>query len=293
MSEAYFPRVQTVTGALPVSLIQGAVLPGEHLRTDTRWGTGGESDPYRWLDEETHVTSELAGLGREQGLALVVEHTCLGMGRDVAALARVATAARIAVVAATGFAPEPFSGDLIRRYGVDDLTADLLKEIGTGLDGTAARPGVIVAAAWDERPTPAEARAITAAARASARTDLPVAADGLDVLESLLAEGLPPARLSARAADPLVQRKIAESGAYVAVTEAEHALALVEAGHAARVLISAGVSRQGHLRAYGGRGYGRLFDEVVPALGAAGTGPDVVELITHHNPLRWLTGLDR
>ncbi|WP_433218245.1 aryldialkylphosphatase [Microtetraspora malaysiensis] len=293
MSEAYFPRVQTVTGALPVSLIEGPVLPGEHLRTDTRWGTSGDSDPYRWLDEETHVTSELAELGRERGLALVVEHSCLGMGRDVTALARIATAARVAVVAATGFAPEPFSGDLIRRYGVDDLTADLLKEIGTGLDGTAARPGVIVAATWGEQPTAAEARALTAAARASARTDLPVAADGLDVLEALLAEGVPPTRLSARSTDPLVQRKIAEAGAYVGVTEAEHALALVEAGHAAHVLLSSGVSRQGHLRDYGGHGYGRLFDEVVPAMRAAGTEDSTLELITCRNTLRWLTGLDR
>ncbi|MEV0969566.1 aryldialkylphosphatase [Microtetraspora glauca] len=293
MSEAYFPRVQTVTGALPVSLIEGPVLPGEHLRTDTRWGTGGESDPYRWLDEEAHVTSELTDLGREQALALVVEHTCLGMGRDVTALARVATAARVAVVAATGFAAEPFSGELIRRYGVDDLTADLLREIGTGLDGTAARPGIIVAAAWGETPTPAEARAITAAARASTRTELPVAAEGLDILERLLAEGVPPGRLSARAADPLVQRKIAESGAYVAVTDAEHALALVEAGHAARILLSSGVSRQGDVRAYGGHGYGRLFEELLPALRAAGTGEDTLALITHRNPLRWLTGLDR
>ncbi|GLX02815.1 aryldialkylphosphatase [Microtetraspora sp. NBRC 16547] len=293
MSEAYFPRVQTVTGAVPVSLIEGPVLPGEHLRTDTRWGAGGESDPYRWLDEEAHVTSELTELGREQGLALVVEHSCLGMGRDVAALARVATAARVAVVAATGFAPEPFSGDLIRRWGVDDLTADLLREIGTGLDGTAVRPGIIVAAAWGATPTPAEARAITAAARASTRTGLPVAAGGLDVLEALLTEGVPPTRLSAWAADPLIQRKIAESGAYAAVTDAEHALALIEAGHAARILLSSGVSRQGHLRDYGGHGYGRLFQQVLPVLRAAGTGEDVLELITHGNPLRWLTGLDR
>ncbi|MEV4461237.1 phosphotriesterase family protein [Microbispora sp. NPDC004025] len=289
MSGAYFPRIQTVTGAVPVSEIDGPVLPYEHLRTDTRWGIGVDSDPHRWLDEERYVLTEVKHLGREQALGLVVEHSCIGMARDPAALARISMASRVPIVAATGFAAQPFAGEAITRYGVEDLTADLLHEIGAGLDGTGARPGVIVTASWDEAPTPAEERAVTAAARASLRTDLPVATGGLELLELLLSQNVPARRLAARTGDPLAQRKIAETGAYVSVDDSEDVLTLLDAGHAERVLLSSGVRLREHLSGYGGQGYGRLFSSVLPALREAGVDDGTLRLITHDNPLRWLT----
>jgi predicted metal-dependent phosphotriesterase family hydrolase len=292
MFEAQFPRIQTVTGAMPVSAFDGPVLPHEHLRTDTRWGVGVESDPCRWLDEETHATAELKKLGLDHALNLVVDHSCLGMARDPAALARIAVGSRISVVASTGYAAEPFSAELIRRYGVDELTAELLKDIGAGLEGTSSRPGLIVAATWGEAPTQAEERAVLAVARASLRTDLPVATEGLGTMEILLTSGVPAKRVSTRAADPLVQRKIAEWGSYVSVTDPEHVLALLEAGHADRVLLSSGVSRQSHIEAYGGHGYARLFRDVLPALSEAGVDEGTIRLITERNPIRWLAGLD-
>jgi phosphotriesterase-related protein len=292
MLEAHFPRIQTVTGAMPVSVFDGPVLPHEHLRTDTRWGVGVESDPKRWLDEETHVTAELKRLGLDHAVNLVVDHTCLGMARDPAALARIAVGGRIAVVAATGYAAEAFSSELIRHQGVDDLAAELLRDIGAGLEGTSARPGLIVAGTSGDTPTQAEERAIAAVTRAALRTDLPVAVDGLGTMEILLTSGVPVRRLSARTTDPLVQRKIAEWGAYVSVTDPEHALALLEAGHADRILLSSGVSRQEHIEAYGGQGYARLFRSVLPALVEAGVDENTLRLITERNPLRWLAGLD-
>ncbi|MBP2705342.1 aryldialkylphosphatase [Microbispora sp. RL4-1S] len=290
MPGAYFPRIQTVTGALPVAGIEGPILPYEHLRTDTRWGIGVDSDPNRWLDEERHVLAEIRSLGRERGLGLVVEHSGAGLARDPALLARLAMAGRVPVVAATGFGPEPFAGDLIRRHGVDDLTSDLLHEIGVGLDGTGVRPGLITATSWDDTPTAAEERAVTAAGRASLRTDLPVAAGGLEVLELLLTQNVPAGRISARAADLVTQRKIAETGAYASVSDPEAVLALLDAGHAERVLLSSGVSRRDHLAEYGGPGYGRMFDEVIPALLRTGVDEETVTLVTHANPLRWLAG---
>jgi len=290
MLGASFPRIQTVTGAVPASEVTGPILPHEHLRTDTRWGIGVPSDPHRWLDEERYVVAEIRDLGLEHGLGLVVEHTCLGMGRDPAALVRISSACRVPVVAATGIAPEPFSAELIRPCGLDDLTAGLLREIGAGFDGSGVRPGLIVASCWGEAPTKAEERAILAAARAARRSGLPVVAHGMEPLELLLSHGVPPHRLCGVAADVPAQRKIAETGAYVSVREAEHVLALLEAGHGERVLLSSGVSRRDHLAGYGGHGYGRLFDTLIPALGDAGVGEGTIRLITRENPVRWLAG---
>ncbi|MEV4090291.1 aryldialkylphosphatase, partial [Nonomuraea fuscirosea] len=92
-------------------------------------------------------------------------------------------------------------------------------------------------------------------------------------------------------------RKIAEAGAYVSLGSlglgheqvARIALGLIEDGHAERLLISTGVNRVAQVGKYGGPGYAHLFDALLPRLREAGTGEDVLRLITHTNPLRWLT----
>ncbi len=140
-------------------------------------------------------------------------------------------------------------------------------------------PGIIVSASHDETPTPAEERAAVAAARASLRTDLPVATSGLALLETLLHHKVPAKRVNVRTADPLAQRKICETGAYVTVTCPDDVFTLLDAGHGERVLFSAGVTRRGYLAPYGGEGYAKLFDvEGVP------------DLVTRVNPVRWLAG---
>lgn len=67
-------------------------------------------------------------------------------------------------------------------------------------------------------------------------------------------------------------------------------LALVEAGHADRALLSCDVSRHGYLRSAGGQGYGHLFAAFLPRLRAAGADDDLIDLLTRRNPLRFLTG---
>ncbi|MFD5646430.1 phosphotriesterase, partial [Streptomyces anulatus] len=67
-------------------------------------------------------------------------------------------------------------------------------------------------------------------------------------------------------------------------------LALVEAGHADRALLSCDVSRHGYLRSEGGQGYGHLFAAFLPRLRAAGADDDLIDLLTRRNPLRFLTG---
>lgn len=294
--------LRTVTGPVLVTAVTGAVLPHEHLRTDMRWAAGIPSDPYRWLDEEQAVVTEMRGL-RTTGepLGLIVELTSLGMGRDAASLARIAAAGRVPVIAATGLSTGPFAdtGDA----DVETLTARLMSDILDGMDDTGVFPGVIgEVGCWGPRPTPAEERALRAAARAAQSTRLSVATygqDGLGMLELLMIEGLPASRVSVgcTATDPAVIRKIAESGAYVSLGSiglgaertAAVALDLIGEGHAGRLLLSSGVNRVAHLGKYGGPGYAHLFTDVLPRLRAAGVPEETLRAITHDNPLRWLT----
>jgi phosphotriesterase-related protein len=293
--------LRTVTGPVRAAAVNGAVLPHEHLRTDMRWAAGIDSDPYRWLDEESTVTAELRELRQSDELGLVVDLTCLGMGRDAAALARIAAGSRVPVIASTGLFAEPFTnaGD----EDVDTLTARLLEEILSGVDGTGVFPGVIgEVGSWGAEPTRLEERCLAAAARAGLQSRLPVATHGknaLALLEILLGENLPGARVAVGYAgtDLGAARKIAEAGAYVSLgvlglgpdQTARIALGLIEDGHAERLLISTGLSRVAQVQRYGGPGYAHLFHALLPRLREAGAGEDVIRLLTHDNPLRWLT----
>ncbi|GIH94438.1 aryldialkylphosphatase [Planobispora siamensis] len=297
------PVIRTLTGALSPAEITGAVLPGEHLRTDTRWGVGVDSDPHRWLDEEQSVIAELQGLRRSDDLGLVVDAACVGAGRDVSALARITSASRVAVVAATGFFAGPFLPSWTAEADVDELTRHLMGEIGQGLDGTSAKPGLIgQIGAWSGEPTPVEERCAAAAARASLASGLPVAVHrrgGLALMELLLAEGLPAHRVSVGDAgtDSAVPHKIAEAGGYVRLTSVgadrlRDALDLIAAGHAHRLLLGSGLSRVAEIERYGGPGYGHLFRTFLPRLREAGVPEETIRLITHDNPLRWMTGME-
>ncbi|WP_106399258.1 phosphotriesterase family protein [Actinocorallia populi] len=298
--------IRTVTGPLPISAVQGGVLAHEHLRMDLRWPVGAESEPRRWLDEEIHVCDELTGLRERGDLGLVVELTCLGMGRDAPALARISAASGVAVVAGTGFFTEPFHPAGARGLDAGRMAERLVAEIGFGMDGTSVLPGVIgEIGCWGEQPTPAEETALKAAAQASLASGLPVATYGRSgpaQLELLMAASLDPARVAvgqqSLSADPGAHRKLAELGAYVCfgrlAATGEQAvrpvLELIEAGYADRLLLGGGICRMEQIAHYGGPGYGTVFDAFVPALRAHGVDEATLDAITRKNALRWLAG---
>src|SRR5690606_29274612 len=186
-----------------------------------------------------------------------------------AALARISAGSRVAVVAGTGVFTEPFHPAFVREAlesGVELLVERLLAEVGFGMDGTNALPGVIgEIGTWGEAPTEAEELCLRAAARAAHYSGLSVATygrAGVAQLEILTAAGLPPERVAVGQQDlvddPGQHRKIAETGAYVSfgslgLAGEDHAaigarvravMDLLEAGHASRVLLSTGVSRR-------------------------------------------------
>lgn len=196
--------------------------------------------------------------------------------------------------------------------GVDRLAERLLAEVGFGMDGTNALPGVIgEIGTWGEAPTETEELCLRAAARAARYSGLSVATygrAGLAQLEILTSAGLSPDRVAVgqqdRVNDPGQHRKIAETGAYVSfgtlvLAGEDHAaigarvrcvMDMLEAGHASRVLLSTGISRMAQIDRYGGPGFGYMFDTFLPALRAAGADDATLRTILRDNPLRWLTG---
>ncbi|MDX3058305.1 phosphotriesterase [Streptomyces sp. NE06-03E] len=307
------PRtLRTVTGELPAASVRGPVLAHEHLVLDLdRLGDGAAV-----LHPEHHsaaVTAELVSLREEFGLSLVVELTCRGMGRDAGALARISRDARVAVVAATGWYYEPFHTPETEVGDVEQLAGLLVREAEGGIGASGVLPGVLgEIGSHGDVPTAAEAKVLRAGARAALATGLSVATHaqlgrgGPAQLELLTGEGLPAHRISIGHQDllddPGVHRELAAQGAYVAFDTVgksayrsdrdrlELLLALLEAGHADRVLLSCDISRHGYLLDEGGQGYGHLFRGFLPGLRAAGADDGVIDLLTRRNPLRFLTG---
>ncbi|GAA0447296.1 phosphotriesterase [Streptomyces olivaceiscleroticus] len=303
--------IRTVTGPLSPAAVRGPALAHEHLALDLR--RDADRAAVLGAAHADAVTRELAVLHEEYGLALVVELTCRGMGRDVAALARIAKDSGVPVVAATGWYYEPFHPSEVGGADVEELAGTLVREITEGIGPERVLPGVIgEVGSHGDRPSVPEVRTLTAAARAAVATGLSVATHaqlgrgGPAQLALLTAEGLPAHRICVGHQDllddPVVHRELAERGAYVAfdtvgkesyqsdTTRLRLLLALLEAGHADRALLSCDVSRHGYLRDEGGQGYGHLFRSFLPRLRAAGVDDDTVDLLTRRNPLRFLTG---
>ncbi|MBZ4016139.1 phosphotriesterase family protein [Streptomyces purpurogeneiscleroticus] len=303
--------IRTVTGPLAPAAVRGPALAHEHLVLDLRRGT----DRAAVLDSRhtDAVTGELAALREESGLSLVIELSCRGMGRDVAALARISKDSGVPVVAATGWYYEPFHPSEIGDAGVEELTGTLVREITEGIGPEGILPGVIgEVGSHGDRPSEPEVRVLKAAARTAVATGLSVATHaqlgrgGPAQLALLTAEGLPPHRICIGHQDLLddsgVHQELAERGAYVAfdtvgkesyqsdAVRLRLLLELVAAGHADRVLLSGDISRHGYLRDEGGQGYGHLFRSFLPRLRAAGVDDGLIELMTRRNPIRFLTG---
>jgi phosphotriesterase-related protein len=302
--------VQTVTGPLDPHQVDGPVLAHEHLALDLR--RDGDRQAVLAEAHRGAVEAELAALREAYGLSLVVEQTCRGLGRDTAAYARISRRTGVSVVASTGWYQEAFHPGEVAGADVEALTEILLTEIEGGLDGTGVRPGLIAEIGSGERPTEAERRVLVAAARAAAAAGLSLATHahlgrgGLAQLDLLTGAGLPAHRICIGHQDllddPRVHRELAAAGAYVAFDtigkwsyqsderRLRLLLALLDAGHADRVLLSCDISRHAYLRDQGGQGYGHLFRSFLPQVRAAGVGDDLIDLLTRRNPLRFLTG---
>jgi len=143
--------VRTVLGDVPAAGFT-LVSPHEHLIADSRvWysphpGLSLAENPVGSLDnlvldDEEIQTAELSEFADAAGL--VVECTPHGMRRDLPALGRLAAAleGRVAIVGGSGWYVEAAVDKRLLALGVDDLTAELERDLAEGVDGVL--PGLI------------------------------------------------------------------------------------------------------------------------------------------------------
>ena len=304
-------QVQTVLGAVAPGDL-GFTLPHEHTKCSL-WWIENRWDYWELIGDEPRINEELAAYKALGGGALV-DVTPIGIGRDLARLARLSRATGLHIVAGAGWYRQAYypAEARIDRRSIDDLADEIVQEF---VDGP-VRPGIIGEIGTDKPwVTAQEERVFRAAARAALRTGASVTTHavqsdvGLAQLVILEDEGLDPARIVIGHCDshPRIEhwREIVRRGAHVeadflgmSFTPLERAgepkvveliSTLLNEGFEKQILLSQDVCHDSQLASYGGNGYTYLQKSFLPSLAAAGVNAATIKTITVENPARLLT----
>ena len=304
-------QVQTVLGPVAPGDL-GFTLPHEHTKCSL-WWIESRWDYWELIGDEPRMNEELAAY-KALGGGTLVDVTPIGIGRDLARLARLSQATGLHIVAGAGWYRQAYypAEARIDRRSIDDLADEIVQEF---VDGP-VRPGIIGEIGTDKPwVTAQEERVFRAAARAALRTGASVTTHavqsdvGLAQLTILEDEGLDPARIVIGHCDshPRIEhwREIVRRGAHVEAdflgmsftpleragepTVVELISTLLNEGFEKQILLSQDVCHDSQLASYGGNGYTYLQKSFLPRLVEAGVNAATIKTITVENPARLLT----
>ncbi|MFC3687985.1 phosphotriesterase-related protein [Aquipuribacter hungaricus] len=311
--------IRTVTGDIHPDEL-GFTYSHEHLM--------GAPPQHRRTDEDLVILDEEMALSEARaatavGVRSLYEASAWDYSRDPAALRRIARASGLNIVACGGFNKGEWFDDLLADQSTEELTARIVADVTTGMDGTDVLAGAIKFGTSYNRVTPVEDRVLRAAARAHRATGAvlhghtetgTMALTQLDMLEE---EGVDLNRVGLvhlmRNPDPFVHKQVARRGTYLCYdgfakikyfpesTRIQVILDVVEAGLAERILIGGDLARKTDLTAYtGGPGLHYIAGAWLPRFRAdllerGYTAADVDELVRLffvENPKRYFTFSD-
>ncbi len=335
--------IHTVLGPIDAHEL-GPTSMHEHILSDLRvWSKPSAEEPppdaervhpgilgyLRWnalavpdnlvLEDPDHAIAELAD-ARASGGAAMVELTLEGMGRRIEELPRISRESGVTICVGCGWYVEETQPDRVRDASVDELTDALLADLRDGIGDTGILPALIGEIGTNHPPRESEWRVLAAAGRAGAETGAAVnvhlswrGADGLDVVQALVAEGMPADRIILSHMDERLDRgyhkAVAETGAVLEydtfgsdflygslrtrnpsdAERIEMATWLLSEGYANQLVIACDTWAKANLKRNGGFGYEHLFRRIVPALrDVAGADDEAIRAITVETPRRLL-----
>lgn len=251
------------------------------------------------------------------GQRAVVDPTSWGLGPDHAGLPDVARRTGMTIVRGYGdYVIRTLPAERL-ELGEDGWERDFLGALRDRVPGADYRAGMLGILGTTGDLPPVERALLRAAARAAARTGASVSVRldpdrvrGIEVLEICAAEGLSAERVVFTNADEYpdagVWDELADAGAVLEMcfgTEDSHGDRVVNMTDADRLdyfvafcathpgsrhVLGQSVWTKTQLSAYGGRGYGHLFGEIVPALRAAGMAAERIDAMLVDEPRRLL-----
>lgn len=331
--------VQTVLGSIEPARL-GITLTHEHLLLDLRLpqnrGDGGaeitleisgrnrrypnENPRNSLLTDVALAVSEL-GEFKAAGGGAIVEATSIGLLRDPEGLREISAATGVHVVMGCSYYYQPYHPEQVAGLSVEDITAEIVRDITEGAGGSGVRAGIIgeVGLGWPHHPD--EIKALRASAVAQQETGAallihpgrnpasPLAAIAI-VRE---ARGDPGRTIMSHIDRTLFSdadmRELAETGctlefdlfgqesSYYAhgpidmpndAVRIDHLIRLIGQGFRDRLVIAQDICHKHGLKAYGGDGYSHILENVVPVMKRKGMGQDDIDAILVHNPARIL-----
>ena len=299
-------QIHTVLGAIAPAAL-GRTLMHEHIICDIYRVTGRLNE---LLNDEALAVAELELLRRAGGSALV-EVTTSDLGRDPAALRRVAEATGLHIIMGSGWYRQPYYPPEIDRLSTNKLADIISAELTEGVADSGIRAGIIGEIGVDlDYATAQEERVLRAAARAQKATGAPLTTHasmypvGLAQLDILQDEGVDMSRVIIGHCDTYLAQAyhlaILEAGAYVQFDtvgrshmnpdsrRAEAFVELLRLGWREQLLLSSDRCFRSDLRAFGGLGYGYVFSEFFDMLRVRGVDDETLDLVTISNPQRVL-----
>jgi phosphotriesterase-related protein len=318
-------EVQTTAGPVDASEL-GLTLIHEHFRG--RDEAAAEQWPHLYdADAEWQASIEAARGVMEHGVKTVVEPTAMLLGRDIAALQRLAGDTGLQIVACTGIYTYDHLPQFLLNRDADFIASLFVHDIEQGIQGTDVKAAFIKCAADEPGVNERIEKIHRAAARASLQTGAPIMAHsrpasntGPRQVEIFLEEGVAPEQIQiAHTGDTddldYIQRLL-DAGVYIGMdrygldlflpTDRRNAtvVELLARGHGERMFLSQDfdipiangldwyppeVVEQ--LKAAGGAddwSMTFLFEEVLPALKADGVTDEQLDTMLVENPRRWL-----
>jgi phosphotriesterase-related protein len=337
-------QVMTVTGPIAVSAMR-ITLPHEHILNDCRCWWNRPKEPERQhlatepvhagilgelrmdpfvnlhncaLDDEPLAIAELKAFA-EAGGRTVIDPTCRGIGRNPEALQRISKATGLSIVMGSGYYLESSHPAALKTMGIDDVADEIVAEAHEGVGGTGVKIGLIGEIGVSGDFTAEEEKSLRGAARAQARTGLPlmihlpawyrhghrvldiVAEEGGDIRHTILCHMNPSGH------DAAYQTSLAARGAFIEYDmlgmdywyadqqvqcpsdedNARAIMGLIKAGFRDRLLLSQDVFLKMMLSHYGGFGYAYVLKHFVPRLKRHGASAADIEAMLVDNPARF------
>ncbi len=258
-------------------------------------------DPYLSLDNQrlTDVELTIAELApyAAAGGRTILDPTCRGMGHDPLAVRRISEESGLHVVLGCGYYLQRTHPPEVATSSIEELAARIESDVRDGIDGSGVRPGFIGEIGVSPDFTSDEEKCLRAAARAQARTRIPLSVHlpgwlryGEWVLDVIEEEGADPGATilchqNPSHDDPDYQARLAMRGAFLeydmlgmgflypgegqSPSDDQAAVAireLIGSGFGAQILLSSDVFLKMMLSAFGGMGYAHVLERFVPRL---------------------------
>ena len=328
------PTVESVTGPIEADEL-GKTLAHEHLCVRDegvtaqfpQMGTSAlDPEPVEVpadgvLDVALRCARDLV----EREIETIIEPSCLFLGRDVGLMRRVAEETGLQVIPCTGIYTYDHLPVSLTSRDADQIADLFVHDIETGIQGSEVKAAFIKCAADEPGITENIEKVHRAAARASLRTGAPIMAHsrpasgtGPKQVAIFAEEGVDPAKVQVAhtgdSDDLDYIESVLETGAFIGLDRYgldlflpyakrnETAVALLERGHADRMMLSADycgtldyypLAVEQQMFAAGmidGWSMNIVPDRVLPDLREAGMSPEQERAMMVENPRRWIAG---